>query len=96
MNADTDTQVNTETKTEAPWNGWKAMVRPTLSYAIAIGLMLTGPSLLAGALILAYIAGDATIIGIGLLAGAGVGLAGAVALLWCLAGFRKVRSAEAG
>ena len=88
MNADIDTQVKNETRTGTPWSGWKAMVRPTLSYAIAIGLMLAGPTLLAGALGLAFITGDAALIGIGLLAGAGLGLAGAVALLWCLAGFR--------
>lgn len=89
MNATTNTEVETVAKPE----GWKALVRPVLSYAIAIGLTLTGPALMAGALVLAVLAGDASIAGIGLLAGALLGAAGAVALLWCLAAFRGRRAA---
>ncbi len=78
--------MNPEIESVTACNGWKAAVRPVLSYAIAIGLTFTGPALMAAALILAVLAGDASIVGLGLLAGALLGTVGAVALLWCLAG----------
>lgn len=77
--------MNPEIESVTPRNGWKAAVRPVLSYGIAIGLTLTGPVLMVGALVLAVLAGDASIVGLGLLSGAVLGAAGAVALLWCLA-----------
>lgn len=68
---------------------WKARLIPGLCYLIAIGLTLSGPALVAGALGLALIAGDPTVAGLGILAGAVLGAAGAIALLWCLARMRK-------
>lgn len=86
--------MNPEVESVPPRHGWKASVRPVLSYGIAIALTLAGPALMAGALILALLAGDASIIGLGLLAGAVLGAAGAVALLWCLAESRGSRSGD--
>lgn len=84
--------MNPEVESVTTRNGWKASVRPVLSYGIAIVLTLAGPALMAGALILAVLAGDASIIGLGMLAGAVLGAIGAVALLWCLAEARGARS----
>ena len=64
---------------------WKARVLPGLSYLVAIGLTLTSPALMAGSLVLAVLAGDASIVGLGILGGALLGACGAMALLWCLA-----------
>lgn len=90
-----NTDIDTEVKTAKAGNGWKALIRPVLSYVIAIGLIVTAPALLAGAVLLALLTGDATIIGIGLSSGAVIGVVGALSLLWCLAGPRG-RSAGEG
>lgn len=72
--------MNDNTRAQA----WRTRIVPGLSYAIAIGLMLTAPALVTGALVVAVIAGDASVAGLGFLAGAVLGAAGALALLWCL------------
>lgn len=76
----------TTTMTEEKKNDvWKVRVLPALSYLVAIGLTLTSPALIAGSLVLAVLAGDAAVAGLGILAGALLGATGALALLWCLA-----------
>lgn len=89
-----NTTMNPEVETATPRNNWKAGLRPALSYGIAIALTLTGPALMAGALVLAVLAGDASIVGLGMLAGALLGASGAVALLWCLAEARSSRRGD--
>lgn len=88
--------MNTEIEPAAKRDGWKGQVRPALSYLVALGLTLTAPALIAGAVILAVLAGDASIVGLGLLAGALLGAVGALALLWLLSDFRGRRQPEAG
>ena len=68
---------------------WKNRVLPGLSYAVAILLTLASPALMGGSLVLAVLAGDAAVAGMGILAGAVLGAAGAVALMWCLAASRR-------
>jgi hypothetical protein len=81
--------MNEENKYEV----WKARVLPGLSYLVAIGLTLTSPALMAGSLVLAVLAGDASVAGLGILAGALLGATGAVALLWCLASTNRASRA---
>ncbi|BCX47692.1 hypothetical protein HAHE_16000 [Haloferula helveola] len=83
MNDTMNTEPTTPTATSCT-DKWKARILPGLSYAIAIGLTLAGPALMACALVLAVLAGSASVAGLGLLAGAVLGAAGAVSLLWCL------------
>lgn len=83
--------MNTNVRPEPPVPGWRDRLQPICSYIIAIGLTLTGPALIAFALVLTLFAGDPSILAIGLLAGAFLGATGALALLWCLAGFRMSR-----
>ena len=64
-----------------------------LSVFISLGMVFSGPIIIAMALVLAVLTGDAMIIGMGLLTGAAMGAIGALAMMWCLAGFRKRRVA---
>ena len=70
---------------ETTIKNWSTRVIPGLCYLIAIFLTLSGPILVAGSLGLALFAGDPTLAGLGILAGAVLGASGAIALLWCLA-----------
>lgn len=67
----------------------KARLLPGLNYIIAISLLLAGPALVAASLGLALLSGDAVIAGLGMLGGAVLGAAGALALMWCLARSQK-------
>ncbi len=88
--------MNTGMEHAAKPDRWRCRVRPVLSYAVALGLTLTGPALIAGAVVLAVLAGEPSIVGLGLLAGALLGAVGALALLWLLADFRGRGRHEAG
>lgn len=68
---------------------WMARIVPGLSYAVALGLAFAGPATVVAALVLAFLTGEAAIIGLGLLAGALMGASGAVALLWCFSCSRR-------
>lgn len=68
---------------------WTNRALDGLSVAIAVGLIIAGPALIAGALVLAVLAGSPSVAGIGLLAGALLGAVGAIALIWCLIGMRS-------
>ena len=85
--------MNPEVESVTPRGGWRANVRPILSYGIAISLTLAGPVLMMVALVLAVLAGDPSIVGLGMVAGALLGAIGAIALLWCLADSRGRRGA---
>ena len=61
-----------------------ARILPGLGYGIAILLVLAGPAAVAAGMVLAHVTGEAVIIAAGLQAGALMGGAGAVAVLWCL------------
>jgi len=63
---------------------WKARVLAGIAYAVALLVMVSGPLLFFGALGLALLAGDMALASVGLVSGAGLGLAGAAAMLWCL------------
>ena len=69
----------------------KERVIPGLCYAVAFCLCLAGPSLMVASLVLAMLSGDSTVLGLGILSGAGVGVSGAAALLWCFSITRKSR-----
>ncbi len=65
---------------------------PATAYLIALGLLLTGPVLIAGSVAVAVAFGDSLIAAAGLLGGAIVGACGALATLGCLA--RSLRRGE--
>ena len=67
----------------------KARVLPGICYAIAISLILASPALMGGSLVMTLLSGDTTLVGMGILAGAILASAGALALLWCLAASRR-------
>ena len=74
-------------------NRWINRSMDGLSVFISLGMVFSGPIIIAMALVLAVLTGDAMIIGMGLLTGAAMGAIGALAMMWCLAGFRKRRVA---
>lgn len=79
----------TTTSSETSTFNRAARILPALKYGIALVLGLSGPALVLMSLALAVISGDARIIGPGLLAGALLGAAGGLGLIWCLSGGRR-------
>ena len=70
--------------TEISTQPWTARILPGLSYIVALVLTLAGPALVGSSLVLAFITKEPGIIGLGMLGGAIMGAAGALALLWCM------------
>lgn len=71
---------------------WIGRLLPGAAYLIALGLLLTGPALIAAAVVVALVFGDSLIAAACLLAGGIVGACGALATLACLG--RSLRREE--